>query len=295
MGGWAGQSRLVRDLPPHKAAVFEEKNPTMLVLPQICDKGKTQSFQDCENTQLCNAPWRSPADKVTARCPPVRPPQRRGLGAGMPSCKAIRPPHGTESMPRSPCPGPVSTPGPRRPPRSCMCSRGQTPGANAGKAAPAPPPRPTPLPAWTPGRPRSQGWHSPRPSPPWRASPPPPCLQAEHSLSAPHRANGPPRTRPSGGGARSVSGDEAVGGHRRSGKRLSTHPGPSCASWPPGRPQPRPARRCPGAANRQKPLSLREGAPGWPRAARGLHPPSRPSPSAGASWMVGWACGSRRG
>lgn len=268
----------------------------MLFLPQACDKRKTQSFQDHEHTQLCSAPQR----RLTDTGAPGTAPQQRGLGAGTPFCDAdCRPagPRGCRGAPRS---GPVSTPGPPRPPSSCVCPRTtrnacvpvDTPQRlTLGQGHLLHHPGPAALPAWTPGRPRSRGWRSPRPSPPWRASPPLPCLWAEHGLSALSRGDGPPKTQPPQGAAGLVSGDEAARGHRRP----STHPGPSCASWPPGRRQPHPARRCPGAADRQKPLSLGEGAPGRPGAARGLCPPSRPSPSAGASWTVGWACGSRQG
>lgn len=195
---------------------------------------------------------------------------------------------GRRGAPRS---GSMSTPGPPRPPFSCVCPHGHAPAANAKTGDPLRHPGPAALPAWTPGRLRSRGWHSPRPSPPWRASPPPLCLRAEHGLSTPSLGDGPPKTRLPRGATGPVPGDEAARGHRRP----STHPGPSCASWPPGRRQPHPARRCPGAADRQKPLSLGEGAPGQPGAAQGLCPPSHPSPSAGASWTAEWACGSQRG
>lgn len=249
----------------------------MLVLPQICDKGKTQSFQDGENTQLCNALRRSPADKgmpATRLCGPHsggasvqgHPPARLpGRPAGPRGCR------GAPAL--SPCPhqAPAS-------PHAPACVPADAPVANAGKAAPAPPPRPAPLPAWTPGRPRSRGWRSPRPSPPWRASPPPPCLRAEHSLSALGRGNGPPRPRPPRGEARPVLGDEVARGHSRGSSQVRTQGPPAPLGLPAGPDhiqlgdvQELPTDRSPSASEK-----VHQAGPGLHGACTHLHAPLLP-------------------
>ena len=87
----------------------------MLVLPQISDKGKTQSFQDCENTQLCNAPRRSLADKVTPAACLCSPHSEGVLVQGRPPARLSGRPAGPRGRRGAPALGPCPHQAPSAP------------------------------------------------------------------------------------------------------------------------------------------------------------------------------------